>query len=248
MLTSRIQLTFLRYIIDNYNVLPNLTVFIHGDRYQWHNDDPIYDSYHILHNLQLPYLMSNGYTNLRCVWTLGCPAELSNLTDALTAEQLNDKKAASNTALHFAKAFQELFPDIPLPKTVGVACCAQFAATREAIHSRSLSDYIHYRDWLLSTNLQDHVSGRVLEYSWHIIFGKEAVYCPDARDCYCKVFGYCELDCGDDPQNVCGDRWPFPPSATIPKHWPGVGWDGKPRTDEEIESLRWISYKNNSHT
>ena len=31
-----------RYIIDNYDMLPNVMVFIHSLRYQWHNDDPIY--------------------------------------------------------------------------------------------------------------------------------------------------------------------------------------------------------------
>lgn len=31
-----------RYIIDNYEAFPDLMVFIHGERYQWHNDDPTY--------------------------------------------------------------------------------------------------------------------------------------------------------------------------------------------------------------
>jgi hypothetical protein len=29
-------------MIDNYHALPELMVFIHGERYQWHNDDPLY--------------------------------------------------------------------------------------------------------------------------------------------------------------------------------------------------------------
>ena len=35
-------LTCSSYIIDNYDMLPNVMVFIHSLRYQWHNDDPIY--------------------------------------------------------------------------------------------------------------------------------------------------------------------------------------------------------------
>jgi hypothetical protein len=31
-----------RYIIDHYDKLPDLVVFMHDARYQWHNDDPIY--------------------------------------------------------------------------------------------------------------------------------------------------------------------------------------------------------------
>lgn len=31
-----------RYIIDNYHKLPDTVIFIHGRRYQWHNEDPLY--------------------------------------------------------------------------------------------------------------------------------------------------------------------------------------------------------------
>lgn len=31
-----------RHIINHYEDLPDFTIFMHGDRYQWHNDDPIY--------------------------------------------------------------------------------------------------------------------------------------------------------------------------------------------------------------
>lgn len=30
------------FIIDNYDNLPNVTLFLHSARYQWHNDDPLY--------------------------------------------------------------------------------------------------------------------------------------------------------------------------------------------------------------
>lgn len=37
------------------------------------------------------------------------------------------------------------------------------------------ADYERYYNWVLSTELSDDVSGRVLEYSWHIIFGMDPV-------------------------------------------------------------------------
>jgi hypothetical protein len=33
---------FYRYIIDNYDNLPDIVIFVHGRRYQWHNEDPLY--------------------------------------------------------------------------------------------------------------------------------------------------------------------------------------------------------------
>lgn len=47
----------------------------------------------------------------------------------------------------------------------------------------------------MDTEMDDYDSGRVLEYMWHIMFGKEAVNCPDADDCYCRLYGKCGLKC-----------------------------------------------------
>ena len=235
------------YIIDNYHTLPNITTFMHGERYQWHNDDPLYDGYEMLSHLQIPHLLQNGYTNLRCVWTLGCPAELSNLSETpFPGAELKDPKAIENTTLHFPAAFKELFPGAKLPSTVGVPCCAQFAVTSHKIWERPMEDYVKYRDWLLKTDLIDHVSGRVFEYSWHIIFGKEPVHCPNAQECYCKVFGYCDLECGNNSGSACGERWPFPPYAGLPSGWPVVGWEGKQRSMEELEEIRMTGVQNNT--
>jgi len=33
---------YLTYIIDHYDKLPDIVVFLHGKRYQWHNEDPLY--------------------------------------------------------------------------------------------------------------------------------------------------------------------------------------------------------------
>lgn len=35
----------LSYIIDRYDSLPDVVVFMHGGRYQWHNDNPLYGMY-----------------------------------------------------------------------------------------------------------------------------------------------------------------------------------------------------------
>lgn len=37
-----------RYIIDNYHNLPDLIVFHHAHRFQWHNDDPLWGEFIVL--------------------------------------------------------------------------------------------------------------------------------------------------------------------------------------------------------
>ena len=73
----------------------------------------------------------------------------------------------ATTAEIYKQAFQGLLPDLEVPRAVGVSCCAQFAVTKDIIHRRPREDYVHFREWLLQTPLQDALSGRVFEYSWH---------------------------------------------------------------------------------
>jgi hypothetical protein len=193
------------------------------------------DGIPMLKGLQLPYLISQGYANLRCVWALGCPSEL-----ILNGAEI-DKSRTTNIA--YAQAFQQLFPGEELPSIIAVPCCAQFSVTRSTILQRPVEDYQHYRQWLLETPLEDHISGRIFEYSWHFIFGKPYIHCPNAQDCYCKTFGLCSLECAGDKE--CGERWSFPPSSLLPKGWPEIGWDGQERSGDVLESLRKVSMLKN---
>lgn len=150
-----------RYIIDHYDTLPDNILFIHPNRYQWHNDNPDYDGLPMLRHLQLPFLEEQGYVNIRCAWSLGCPAEIKPLAEE------GEHREAVHAGGDYKQAFQILFPDQEVPKEVGVSCCAQFAATKEKIRERKKSEYVRYREWLMNTDLSDSISGRVLEYSWH---------------------------------------------------------------------------------
>ena len=68
-----------------------------------------------------------------------------------------------------------MFTDVDVPKVIGVACCSQFAVSKRQVLTRSKKDYERYMKWLMESKLEDAISGRVLEYLWHVIFGMEAV-------------------------------------------------------------------------
>lgn len=156
-------LTTSRYIIDHYEHLPAYNLFMHSQRFQWHNDEPDYDGVPLLRSFQFPYLREQGYVNMRCVWTLGCPDEVKPFED----EAIEVLESRNTIKAVFRRSFQQLFPNNAVPSVIGVSCCAQFAVTREKILSRPIQDYIRMRDWLLNSSLEDEVSGRVFEYSWH---------------------------------------------------------------------------------
>lgn len=113
-------------------------------------------------------MQATGYANLRCVWTLGCPAEIRPHVDATEPAQRNNASDKAVTAKEIYKeAFEELMPGVPVPERVGVSCCSQFAVSRDAIRSRPREDYVRWRAWLLATPYSDDLSGRVFEYLWH---------------------------------------------------------------------------------
>ncbi|KAI9839832.1 MAG: hypothetical protein M1819_000022 [Sarea resinae] len=158
---GREAMPYLTYIIDNYDSLPRTIVFLHSHRNgwwtAWHNDAPYHDNVIALRNLRLDYVESSGYVNLRCSWSPGCEAV-----------QLKNQ--------HITPAvWKEFFQTDEAPPQVGSACCAQFAVSREQILKRPIGDYQRYRQWVFDSPLNDAKSGRVMEYMWHVIFGKDAV-------------------------------------------------------------------------
>jgi hypothetical protein len=129
-------------------------------------------------------VQSNGYANLRCNGNPGCPAEIQLHRD-------QPKPDASRTAeSNMVTAWRAMLNSTP-PDTIGVACCAQFAVTSKQVLQRPRSDYERYRHWLIDTKLDDDSSGRIFEYLWHVIFGRDPVYCPDMGTCYCNVYNRC---------------------------------------------------------
>ena len=154
-------MAYLTYIIEHYDSLPSVIAFMHAHRKgfwgAWHTDSRLHDNVESMRNLQLDYVRRNGYVNLRCNWSPGC--------------DFGDRHNAHVTP----EIWEELFTGTPFPGEVGAACCAQFAVSQEQVLKRPLRDYKNYRQWLLDTDLTDRKSGRVFEYSWQIVFSKDAV-------------------------------------------------------------------------
>jgi hypothetical protein len=82
-------------------------------------------------------------------------------------EAAGKAKEELSTKAVFKKAFEEFMPNNTVPEKVGVTCCSQFAVTRDTIRQRPKEDYVRIRKWVTNTDLDDDLSGRVLEYSWH---------------------------------------------------------------------------------
>ncbi|KIX01552.1 uncharacterized protein Z518_09278 [Rhinocladiella mackenziei CBS 650.93] len=177
-------MTYLTYILDFYDDLPDVSIFMHSHRYAWHNDDLLnFDSSEMIKRLSIERVLREGYMNMRCHWMPGCP-------EWIHPGNIEPDKEKQEQAL-MAEAWAELFPYKPIPNILAQPCCSQFALSRERIRDVPRETYSHYRDWLLRSEIRDTMSGRIFEYLWQVVFTDESTFCPNQRTCYCDGFGVC---------------------------------------------------------
>ena len=181
------SMAYLTYVIDNYYTLPLTIAFLHSHRsgflQAWHVDAPLHDNVAAMRALQLNFVQQNGYVNLRCNWNPGCKAGhrrnkhvteqvWTDIFEGTSTPPLNASESAStaeDSQSHTNRKF------LRVPEFVGAACCAQFAVSREQVLQRPRDDYVKIRQWIIDTDKSDAMSGRVMEFLWHVIFGKESV-------------------------------------------------------------------------
>ncbi|KAK9848648.1 hypothetical protein MYU51_015679 [Penicillium brevicompactum] len=179
---------YLSYVLDNYDHLPPISIFIHAGEMQRHNDLFGPKTKAVLQNLRPEAVKAKGYVNLRCLHSPGCPSHVHPNNPTQIDFKNRDSRA------YFPQIYQELFGVGPVPDVIGGVCCAQFAVSRDQIPKRPRSDYERMMNWIDKGSAQivnSYGVGWVFEVVWHVVFGMEAVYCPTYEQCRCDNYGWC---------------------------------------------------------
>jgi hypothetical protein len=137
--------------------------------------------------------MNTGYTNMRCNWIPGCPDEIQykRVKEPTGNATLDAEEEVKNIENKFPGVWHHFFgADSEVPEVVATQCCAQFAVSREQILKRPLSDYQRMHKWLMDTDFTDQVSGTIMEYMWHIIFGRDPVQYVHLISCHALRAGH----------------------------------------------------------
>lgn len=175
---------YLTYIIDHYENLPDIIMFMHSHRFSWHNNDILNnDACEIITRLSSERVIREGYMNLRCHWNPGCPDWIHPGSMEEDGYKREEKE--------IARVWSELFPFNTIPQVLAQPCCGQFALSRERVRAIPKTKFVFYRNWLIHTDLNSYLSGRVWEYLWQYIFTGENALCPDQHVCYCDGYGVC---------------------------------------------------------
>lgn len=150
---------FLHYIIENYDRLPAHMAFVHGHRVSHHTYQ-----LDIVGVLKAVRWGSAKYIPLNVHMYQRCDAEKPEFKDIENVWPLLFKELAPKMPSHFLSW-----------------CCAQFVVTRAAVRARPKAFYENVYAWVTNTGafakaepVTSFISSRVLEQTWHMIFGMPA--------------------------------------------------------------------------
>jgi hypothetical protein len=138
---------YLCYIIDNYENLPDKTLFLHGHGNSYHQD---YSSIDIIKKINWD---AYDYFSVN---------RRDYYQDKLGTENFN-------WVIQNWNIFEKY---LPKPEKLEYYSCAQFLVNKKLILQYPKEFYIDLNDWVKNNPLSDYVSSRIFEYIWHYIFTK----------------------------------------------------------------------------
>ncbi|KAH8595758.1 hypothetical protein B0O99DRAFT_708508 [Bisporella sp. PMI_857] len=181
-------MTYLFYIIDHYQNLSDVNIFMHWHRHSWHHNELLsLDAVEMAQRLSAERVQREEYMNMRRHWEPGCP-------DWMHPSEVNENVNKREESV-LENAWSELFPFDDVPAVLAQPCCAPFAVSKERIRNLPLVRYIFYRNWLLKTKLPDYIRRRVWECRGcsgkpiTIYFHWENIHCPKEHICDCDGYG-----------------------------------------------------------
>ena len=147
---------YLKHIIDFYDDLAEYTYFIHDEEYSWHHDGSVIDLFKDAYDI-LSECSEIGFYNVNH-FVMG-----TIYTNIYILEILQWYQEYVEEYIPFDTLKSEDF-------TLGYKGAAQFLIKRESIAKLPKVFYEKIYTWLITTDIPSEISGRFLEWTWHIFF------------------------------------------------------------------------------
>ena len=161
--------SYLEYIIDNYDRIPDIVYFCHGHNDSYHQD---YTNEFLINNIDINkitgFLNTNNYYNI--------------INNTKTETLLRNQSITDNKPYRILiDVFDEYLSKYKiLPDEISAYSCAQFFVTRDLIKSNTKEFYQECLDWFYSErsiqldykyNAKPNIySSRAFEWMWFFIF------------------------------------------------------------------------------
>lgn len=143
--------SYFQYIVEKYDSLPIYSVFLHDKLESWHHKGS-------LTKLVLDYAKENK------------TSKYFNFNNKLCASIENT--LWSQMKWYFDKFLSPYIGPMNLygDFTVNNLCCAQFIVHRSKITQHPLKMYKDIHKWLVTTDMDPEITGRLLEWTYRLIF------------------------------------------------------------------------------
>jgi hypothetical protein len=157
---------YFKYIIDHYDKLPDYVVFVHGHEKDWHHPGSIVDTINSFK------FSDDEYTNINVTDVrnnLICNADkqfiIKDYDDNLVSNDTNDMYE------WWRENMEEFFG--PPRSSIKDTCCAQFVLPKSSILKHPLRFYQKQYNWLITTDIDNHYTGRFYEWVWKFVFSTD---------------------------------------------------------------------------
>lgn len=187
---GRVADAYLRWIIENYKNLPETILFLPPGRARqargtqsiiWKSTGASLKK--DIFALQTPFIQSSGFANLHCP----SPATCADLI--LPFRSPPNEFRTLEVAM--PRVWEGLFGNTTVPGQLATPPGAEFAVSKAQVQKRSVEEYVKFWTWLNKTVMDDDTAGLVFEHLWHVIFGRDPVFCPEEKQCKCELYGKC---------------------------------------------------------
>ena len=146
---------YLKYIVDHYDQLSEYTFFIQDEEFAWHHSGSIIDKFREALDSNKKYYNINDLAH----W------DKPNLIPPHLYQILLQ---------WYAEYVEEYIPLSKVPNTddliYGHRGAAQFLVHQDLIHGLPKVFYERLYNWIITTELPNYVSGRLLEWTWHVFW------------------------------------------------------------------------------
>lgn len=170
--------SFLKFIIEYYDELPEFVAFLHGHEHAWHHRLP----FSLLEALDRAKTSDFQFINLNNVQHSKFITQ--QVADASAKDRAPDVEVAQVGHRFLQEHWQHIFEPllgIPFPAHLRYMCCAQFMVSRRAIRARPRATYQTLYDMLMDPGYGDDLTlAYAMESMWHVIFGEPPDMCASS--------------------------------------------------------------------
>lgn len=152
---------YLKYVLDHYDSMPEKVFFCHDEEYSWHHTGSIVDRLDDALRRDKAFVNVNHFV-LGSIDTNPLYPEIKRWWKAVCEPYV------SNMALY------------PRDWTKGHLGCAQFLVSSARIREYPIELYADLYEWVTTTDLPNSVSGRFMEWTWHVIWDDPPAQKPRA--------------------------------------------------------------------